>query len=74
MFEVYHIEFLGPEAQGGRVLRRVLIHARSAAAAQERALTAFRRARRPQSRGDEVEAVRLMDGAGYEVFSVTARD
>ena len=74
MFEVYHIEFLGPDAQGGKVVRRVLVHARSAAIAKERALTAFRRARRPQSHGDEIEGVRLVDGAGYEVFSATTRD
>ena len=74
MYEIYHLEFLGPDAQGAKVVRRVLVHARTVAAAKERAVTAFRRARRPQSRSDGIEAVRLVDGAGYEVFSISVRD
>ncbi len=42
--------------------------------AKERALKVFSLARRPQSRDPEVELVRVLDGAGYEVFSVSARD
>jgi hypothetical protein len=43
-------------------------------AAKERALRVFTRARVPQARGPRVEAVRVLDGAGYEVFSINARD
>jgi hypothetical protein len=71
MYEVYHLEFLAPDA---KVLRRVLVHARSVQAAKERALSAFRRARRPQAHGPDIDMVKLIDGAGYEVFSVGARD
>jgi hypothetical protein len=43
-------------------------------AAKERALRVFSRARVPQHRGPEVETVRVLNGAGYEVFSISARD
>ncbi len=74
MHEVYHIEFVGSGAEGSKVLQRTLVHARSVAAAKERAMAAFRRARRPQAHGREVEMVRLINGAGYEVFSIGAQD
>ena len=42
--------------------------------AKERALKVFSLARRPQSRDPEIESVRVLDGAGYEVFSISTRD
>jgi hypothetical protein len=74
MYEIYRIESLGPAAEGGKVVRHIHVRTLTLAAAQERALAVFRRARRPQALGPEVEMVRVLDGAGYEVFSVGARD
>lgn len=74
MTETYRIESLGPEAEGGCVVQRIFVRAGSAEAAKERALRVFRRARVPQNRGPEIDTVRVLDGAGYEVFSVSVRD
>ncbi len=72
--ETYRIESLGPEAEGGRVVQHIFVRAGTVEAAKERALRVFRRARVPQHSGPEVETVRLLNGAGYEVFSVSVRD
>jgi hypothetical protein len=72
--ETYHIETVEPEAEGGGVIHRVSIRAETVEVAKERALKVFRRARVPQARGPEVETVRVLNGAGYEVFSVSVRD
>jgi hypothetical protein len=74
VYETYRIETIGPEADGGGLVRRTFIRADSVDAAKERAMKVFSKARRPQSTGPRVEAVRLLNGAGYEVFSVSARD
>ncbi|HEX2553830.1 MAG TPA: hypothetical protein VHL98_09015 [Microvirga sp.] len=74
MIETYRIESLGPDAEGGELVQRIFVRAGSLDAAKERALRVFRRARVPQHRGPAVETVRVLDGAGYEVFSVSARD
>lgn len=74
MVEVYRIETIASEEAGGGVVRRILIRVSSVEKAKERALKVFSLARRPQSREQEVEAVRVLDGAGYEVFSVSVRD
>lgn len=71
--ETYRVEILVSEAEGG-IFRRVLIRASSIETIKERALTLFSRARRPQSYGAAVEAVRVLDGAGYEVFRASVRD
>jgi hypothetical protein len=34
----------------------------------------FQRATVPQARGPAVDTVRVLNGAGYEVFSVSVRD
>lgn len=74
MYEIYSIETVATEAEGGGVIRRILVRVDSVEKAKERALKVFSLARRPQARGAEVEAVRVLNGAGYEVFSVSARD
>ncbi len=74
MVEVYRIETIASEESGGGVLRRIMVRVDSLDKAKERALKVFSLARRPQSRDPEVELVRVLDGAGYEVFSVSARD
>ena len=74
MFEIYRIETVACEEAGGGVVRRILVRVSSLEKAKERALKVFSLARRPQSRDPEVELVRVLDGAGYEVFSVSARD
>ncbi|WP_238183758.1 hypothetical protein [Methylobacterium trifolii] len=66
MRETFHIEVLGPEA--GEVQSRISVRVEGLAPAQERALRLFARARVPQRVGEPAEAVRVIDGAGREVF------
>jgi len=74
VFEIYRIETVASEEAGGGVVRRILVRVNSLEKAKERALKVFSLARRPQSREPEVELVRVRNGAGYEVFSISARD
>lgn len=74
MVEIYRIETVASEEAGGGVVRRILVRVSSVEKAKERALKVFSLARRPQSRDTEIEAVRVLDGAGYEVFSISTRD
>ena len=74
MVEVYRIESVASEEAGGGIIRRILVRTESLEKAKERALKVFSLARRPQSRDPEIEAVRVLDGAGYEVFSISTRD
>lgn len=74
MRETYHIETVAPEDEGGGVLHRISVRLESVAAAQERAMRVFQRATVPQARGPAVDTVRVLNGAGYEVFSVSVRD
>jgi hypothetical protein len=72
--EVYRIESVASEDAGGGIIRRILVRVDSLEKAKERALKVFTLARRPQSRDPEIESVRVLDGAGYEVFSISTRD
>jgi hypothetical protein len=72
--EVYRIESVASEEAGGGIIRRILVRTDSVEKAKERALKVFTLARRPQSRDPEIESVRVLDGAGYEVFSISTRD
>jgi hypothetical protein len=74
VFEIYRIETVASEEAGGEVIRRILVRVNSLEKAKERALKVFSLARRPQSREPEVALVRVLNGAGYEVFSISARD
>ncbi|MBF9232317.1 hypothetical protein [Microvirga alba] len=74
MYEIYHIESLGPEADGGRIIRRILVRTDAVEVAKERAMKVMQKARLPQATGPEVEVVRVRNGAGHEVFSVSVRD
>ncbi|KQP07763.1 MAG: hypothetical protein Q7T93_18060 [Methylobacterium sp.] len=67
--ETFHIEILGPDEPGEDPVRqRVSVRVGSLDAAMERALGLFARARAPQRSGGPAEAVRVIDGAGTEVF------
>jgi hypothetical protein len=72
--EVYRIESVASDDAGGGIIRRILVRTDSVEKAKERALKVFSLARRPQSRDPEIESVRVLDGAGYEVFSISTRD
>jgi hypothetical protein len=72
--EVYRIESVASEEAGGGIIRRILVRTDSVEKAKERALKVFSLARRPQSRDPEIESVRVLDGAGYEIFSISTRD
>ena len=62
--ETFHIEVLGAED----VQSRISVRVEGLAPARERALRLFARARVPQRSGEPAEAVRVIDGAGREVF------
>lgn len=69
--ETYHIEVLAePDGEPGEgaVMQRVSVRTETLEAARERALRLFARARAPQRSGLPAEAVRIIDGAGTEVF------
>ena len=74
MVEIYRIETVASAEAGGGVVRRILVRVNSVEKAKERALKVFSLARRPQSREPDVDLVRVLDGAGYEVFSISARE
>ena len=74
MREIYHIEAVGPARDGGRVVERTSMRAAALHLAKERALKVLRRSQTPPWRGPAVEAVRVLDGAGYEVFSASLSD
>ncbi len=69
MRETFHIEVLGPD--GEEVVTRLSIRVATLEAAEERALRVFARARVPQRREEPARAVRVIDGAGREVFHRT---
>ena len=76
MRETYHIEVLGPDeadAPGG-VQQRISVRTSSREGAEERARRLFARARVPQRSGTAAEAVRVIDGAGIEVFRMSLFD
>ncbi len=73
MRETYHIEVIGPGRDGASirpmdVLQRISVRTATVEGAKERALRLFERARVPQRTGNAAEAVRVIDGAGTEVF------
>jgi hypothetical protein len=74
VIEIYRIESVASEEAGGGVIRRIMVRADSVEKAKERARKVFSLARRPQSRDPEIESVRVLNGAGYEVFSISTRD
>ena len=74
MVEIYRIESVASEEAGGGIIRRILVRTDSVEKAKERALKVFSLARRPQSRDPEIESVRVLNGAGYEVFSISTRE
>jgi hypothetical protein len=74
VIEIYRIESVASEDAGGGVIRRIMVRADSVEKAKERARKVFSLARRPQSRDPEIESVRVLNGAGYEVFSISTRD
>ncbi len=74
MIEVYRIETVASDEAGGGVIRRIMVRTDSLEKAKERARKVFSLARRPQSRDPEIEAVRVLNGAGYEVFSISTGD
>lgn len=74
MYEVYRIETIAGEGEGGGVIRRILVRAESLDVAKERALRMLARERSPQAKGPKVEAVRVLNGAGFELFQANVRD
>lgn len=72
--EIYRIETVAPEAEGGGLIRRRMVRAESFEAAKAVALRIFTLARRPHAAGPEVAIVRVLNGAGYELFSISVDD
>lgn len=74
MYEVYRIETIASEAEGDSVVRRILVRADSLDLVKERALRMLSRARIPQASRPKIVAVRVLNGAGFELFQVNAGD
>ena len=76
MGQTYHIEAVGFENAGRppEVIQRLAVRADALEAVHQRAMRLFQRARAPQWTGAPVEAVRILDGAGSEVFRWTVWD
>jgi hypothetical protein len=72
--EIYRIETVAPEAEGGGLIRRRMVRADSFDAAKSVAQRIFALARRPHAAGPEVAMVRVLNGAGYELFSISIDD
>lgn len=70
MSESYHIEAIGPEVRGRRaeIVQRVSMRVEGLVRVRERAVRLLQRSQLPQWAGDPVEAVRVVDGTGVEVF------
>lgn len=68
--ETFHIELLGLDdtPSNEAVQQRVAVRSTDLEGAKERALRLFARARAPQRSQALAEAVRVLDGAGREVF------
>jgi hypothetical protein len=68
--ESYHIEATGFETTGSQpeVIQRVSVRSDDLDSVIERALRLFQRLRVPQRQGPKIEAIRVLDGAGIEVF------
>lgn len=76
MGQTYHIEAVGYDGGGGapEVVQRLAVRSDGLEAVYQRAMRLFQRARAPQWAGAPVEAVRILDGAGTEVFRWTVWD
>lgn len=74
MRETYHIEVLGRHGPETEVVQRRSMRAYALAPVRERAIDLFRRARAPQRSGTPADAVRVIDGAGTELFIWTETD
>ena len=74
--ETFHIELLGERTRGrdAEVVQRRSVREDALAPARDRALDLLRRARAPQWSGPPADAVRVLDGAGTELFLWTATD
>ncbi|WP_210484501.1 hypothetical protein [Microvirga antarctica] len=72
--EIYRIETVAPEADGGGIIRRRMVRAESFDAAKAVAQRIFTLARRPHAAGPTVAMVRVSNGAGYELFSISIDD
>ena len=70
MGQTYHIEAVGFESAGRppEVIQWLAVRSDALEAVHQRAMRLFQRARAPQWTGAPVEAVRILDGAGSEVF------
>ena len=69
---MYHIELV--DLDGSRVLRRVSMRSGSIGAVRDRALRLLRRAEAPAARSRALGGVRILNGAGYEVYSARTSD
>jgi len=72
--EIYRIETVAPESEGGGLIRRRMVRVDSFDAAKAMAQRIFTLARRPHAAGPPVALVRVTNGAGYELFSISVDD
>jgi hypothetical protein len=74
MIEIFHIELLEPDTEGGSVVRRISVRSGSVDTVKDRARRMLQRSQVPPATPGEVGSVRVLNGAGYEVFSMSATD
>jgi hypothetical protein len=70
--EMYHIELI--DVDGRQVLRRTSMRSSSIEAVRDRALAIFRRSQMTGVRSRVTRGVRVLDGAGHELFSASVHD
>lgn len=69
MSQTYHIEAIGSEDRGRPpAIQRISIRSNSLDGVRQRAVRLLQRSQAPQWHHGKVEAVRVLDGAGSEVF------
>jgi hypothetical protein len=76
MNQTYHLEALGFAGRSGSVeaVQRLSIRSDSLERVRQRAVKLLQRSQTPQWNAGRVEAVRVLDGAGSEVFRWTLWD
>jgi hypothetical protein len=72
--QTYHIEALAPDARKGQSVKRMSLRLESQDEAERRAVDLLRVTQMPQWDNGPVEAVRVIDGRGAELFRWTIWD
>jgi hypothetical protein len=72
--QTFHIEAIAPDAGKGPAVKRISLRLDNLDQAERKALDLLRLTQTPRWDAGEVEAVRVLDGSGFEVFRWTIWD